>query len=314
VRIDRPAEDDTPRARPDSHAADTSPEARHEPPDRVACAVGYRATVDTAYHDYQAAREWDEAVPALREAWETHEKKWIYPERTEPTVHPEVPGAWRGPGGRYLAPDANAEVTHGCARIREVGETVITPALRRIEAEDPDRHLAGLDHYLKGEDRLKEKVAERLQLRPELSPSQVLSAVPDAVRFTFLYPEASYADGVRADLVRLRTERFELTEPLKNSWTDGQYKGINSRWREPESGQIFELQFHTRASFEAKQLTHPAYERIRNPETSDDERAELEAFQGQACDKIPIPLGAAQIGDYLRKDHDGSRGYLLRDR
>ncbi len=306
MRIDRPAEDDTPRAGPGSRAADPPPAvAGPEAPDRVACAAEYRATVDAAYHEYRAAREWDEAVPALREAWETHEKKWAHPERTGPAVHPDIPGAWRGDGGRYLAPDANAEVTRGCARIREVGETVITPAMHRIEAEDPDRHLAGLDYRLKSEDRLKEKVAERLQLRPELSPSQVLSAVPDAVRFTFEYPEERYADGIGADLTRLRAEGFKLLEPLKNTWMDEQYKGINSRWREPESGQVFELQFHTRASFEAKQLTHLAYERIRNPETSDDERAELEAFQRQVCEKIPIPPGAAQIEDYPREERDG---------
>jgi hypothetical protein len=305
VWIDHPAEGDTPRARPESRPAVPPSAAGHEAPDRVACAVRYRATVDAAYHEYRSAREWDEAVPALREAWENHEKKWTYPERTEPTVHPEVPGAWRGDGGRYLAPDANDEVARGCARIREVGETVITPAMRRIEAEDPDRRLAGLEYRLKGEDRLKEKVAERLQLRPELSPSQVLSAMPDAVRFTFVYPAERYADGVRADLALLRAEGFELADSLKNSWMDEQYKGINSRWHEPESGQLLEVQFHTRASFEAKQLTHPAYERIRNPETSDDERAELEDFQRQVGEKIPIPPGAAEIQGHPREECDG---------
>lgn len=112
----------------------------------MACAVEYRATVEAVYREYRATREWDEAVPALRGAWEKHEKKWTYPERAGPTVHSEVPGAWHGDGGRYLAPDANAEVTRGSARIREVGETIITPAMRRIEAEDPDRHLAGLEY------------------------------------------------------------------------------------------------------------------------------------------------------------------------
>ena len=302
--IDRPAEDDTPRASPESPAADTLSAAEHETPDRVACALKYRETVDAANREYQAAREWDEAVPVLREAWENHEKRWTYPERTGPTVHPEVPGAWRGDGDRYLAPEANAEVAHGCARIREVGETVITPAMRRIEAEDPDRHLSGLEYRLKGEDRLKEKVAGELRAFRDITPSQALSSVPDPVRFTFCYDERGYADGVRTDTERLKSQGFEQIK-LKNSWTSDQYRGINSQWRHPESGVRFEVQFHTRASFEAKQLSHGAYERLRNPQTTRPEIRELEDYQRQVCARVAVPRGATEIENYPPERHDG---------
>jgi hypothetical protein len=305
VRIDRPAEDDTPRATPEGRAGTLPAAAGHEAPDRVAYAAGYRASVDADYREYRAAREWDEAVPALQETWKNHEKKWPSPERTGPTPHPETPGAWRGDGGRYLAPDANAEVTRDCARIREVGETVITPAMHRIEAETPDRHLAGLDRRLKGEDRLKEKVARTFEEQPGLTARQALTGIPDAVRFTFCYAHENYSAGVDADLNRLTARGFEPAKPLKNSWPSDQYKGINTQWREPETGQLFEVQFHTRASFEAKQLTHGAYERIRNPQTSDAEMDELEDFQRQACSKIPIPPGATEIGAPARKERDG---------
>jgi hypothetical protein len=305
MQVDRPAEDDTPRAGPESRAADTPPPAELETQDRVACAIKYRATVDAVLREYQAARAWDEAVPALRESWETHEKKWAYPERAEPALHPEVPGAWRGDGGRYLTSEANAEITRGCERIREVGETVITPAMRRIEAEDPDRHLAGLEYRLKGENRLKEKVADELEARPGLAAAQALSSVPDAVRITFRYNQEHYTSRVRSDLTRLLASGFELAKPLKNSWSSDQYKGINTQWREPQTGQRFEVQFHTRASFEAKQLSHDAYERIRNPQTSELELDELRDFQCQVCGKIPVPLGASEIEDPSRKEHDG---------
>lgn len=304
MRIDRPAEDDTPRARPDSHPTDTPPGPdSHQTPDRVAYAAKYRATVEAVYREYHADREWDEAVPALRQAWETHEKRWPHPERADQSVHAEVPGAWRGAGDRYLAPDANNEVTHGCARIREVGETVITPAMRRIEAEDPGRHLAGLDYRLKGEDRLKEKVAGELRAFRDITPSQALSSVPDPVRFTFCYAESGYADGVRADTERLKSQGFELIR-LKNSWTSDQYRGTNSQWRHPESGVRFEVQFHTRISFEAKQLSHAAYERLRNPQTTRPEARELEAFQSKVCARIPVPRGATEMQDYPPEKRD----------
>jgi hypothetical protein len=302
--IDRPAEDDTPHTRPESRVADRPPVPEHETADQVACAVKYRETVEAVYREHQAARQWDEAVPALRESWQNHEKKWAYPERTRPAVQPDVPGAWRGDGGRYLAPDANAEVTRGFARIREIGETVITPAMRRIEAEDPDRYLIGLDKRIKGEDRLKDKVASELRAFGDITPSQALSRVPDAVRFTFCYYESGYADGVRADIGRLKAQGFEQIN-LKNSWISDQYRGINSKWRHPESGVRFEVQFHTRASFEAKQLSHPAYERLRNPQTTRSEIRELEDFQRQVFARVAVPCGATGIENYLRESRDG---------
>jgi hypothetical protein len=41
-------------------------------------------------------------------------------------------------------------IDQGCARVQEIEEKTVTPAMRRIEAEDPGRHLAGLEHRLKG--------------------------------------------------------------------------------------------------------------------------------------------------------------------
>ena len=91
------------------------------------------------------------------------------------------------------------------------------------------------------------------------SPEEAVSLVPDTIRFTFEYPEARYTQGVWADIGRLEEQGFEQNT-RKNYWSDDQYKGINSQWIESDSGQRFEVQFHTRISFEAKQLTHDAYE------------------------------------------------------
>ena len=86
--------------------------------------------------------------------------------------------------------------------------------------------------------------------------------LPDAIRYTFQYDEARYTQSVQADIARIQEKGFRLNI-IKNSWSSDQYKGINSQWIEPETGQRFELQFHTRISFEAKQITHSAYERLR---------------------------------------------------
>ena len=95
----------------------------------------------------------------------------------------------------------------------------------------------------------------------------------------------------------MKGEGFKL-QKLKNSWSGEEYRGINSQWIEPDTGQRFEVQFHTRISFEAKQLTHTAYERLRTNQADVFEELVLEAFQKKVAADVPLPPGAADIPDY----------------
>jgi hypothetical protein len=187
-------------------------------------------------------------------------------------------------------------IDKGCDRVREVEKTVTTPAMERIEAEDPTRHLVGFEHRLKGTDRLTEKVAKMMDERG-YSAEEAFGRVKDAIRYTFQYRDDSYAKGVRADCQRLKDSGFEPVD-LTNTWEQEQYKGINSRWRVPDSGQMFEVQFHTEASFAGKQETHGAYQKLRSPETPKAEREELQQYQREVTARIPIPRGAVDIPNY----------------
>jgi hypothetical protein len=184
-------------------------------------------------------------------------------------------------------------VEQGCLHIRETEEAVVTPAMRRIEAEDPDRHLVGLEFRLKGKDRIEEKVAHEMQ-KGGLTAEQAFNKVKDAIRYTFQYPDDGYSRIVRADMQRLKAEGFELEE-FRNLWTNEEYKGINSRWRIPGSDRLFEVQFHTRSSFEAKQETHAAYELLRTLPDDHEEVHALRAYEREIAAKVPIPLGAPDV-------------------
>lgn len=188
-------------------------------------------------------------------------------------------------------------IEQGCARVREIEENTISPAMRRIESEDPDRQLVGFEHRLKGEDRLSEKLDRQIESQADLTYEQAFTSVKDAIRYTFQYSDDRYAEGLRSDQERLKSAGFELVE-LRNTWTSDEYKGINSRWREPGSGQLFEVQFHTETSFETKQFTHAAYEKIRNPDTPPIERDELKRVQREATSRVPIPRGSTDIPNY----------------
>jgi hypothetical protein len=161
--------------------------------------------------------------------------------------------------------------------------------------------LAGWEFRRKGEDRLKEKIAGELGITPALRPADAIEKVNDAIRYTFSSDPAAYRDSYWSVKGLLEGLGYTMIYS-KNHWRDDpEYKGINSRWATPE-GQRFELQFHTAESFHAKQeVTHPSYERIRNPRTSDHERGELAALQREVCSCIDVPSGALDIPDYVRK-------------
>jgi hypothetical protein len=181
-------------------------------------------------------------------------------------------------------------------RVRDIERGTVTPAMKRIEAEDPERHLAGLENSLKGKDRLAEKVTFDVQ-KKGVTVDQAVANVKDAIRYTFCYSEDAYAEGVYTDCDRLADTGFELVE-RRNSWDKEQYKGINSRWRVTENSQLFELQFHTQASLDAKEETHWAYEKLRVGVPTPAEQRELEDYQEQVTARVPIPPDAQDIPDY----------------
>jgi hypothetical protein len=303
VAVDRADQGDAPRRPADSPAgapADAAVrpagEARGAGPERQAIARRlHRVLVD---HAYGVARDaWAEAAPHLRAAWENHKDR--YPERLRPAPQATPDGGWVAGPHRRLSPEQNAEASKACTDIADEGRRDILPALKRVEAAEQGRQLAGLKHMLKGEDRLKEKVTERLEAKPGRSVQQALNGISDPVRFTFSYSPQRYADGVRSDIERLKAEGLELIK-LKNLWAEEQYKGINSQWRRPETGLRVEVQFHTPESLEAKEVTHGAYERIRSS-ASPAERQELEAFQRQVNAFLITPEGTEEIKDYSEK-------------
>jgi hypothetical protein len=243
-----------------------------------------------------AADTWNGNVTESRWLWAEYQRRWPPEERRPVDTSNDPPGSWRGDGDRFLKVADNSRVEAACDLIADREQEKITPALRATESQDPDRHLIGFDDRLKGRDRFKDKVSGMMK---ELSFSldEAVRYLPDAIRYTFQYRESRYTQGVWADITRLKDQGFEL-EKVKNTWSGEQYKGINSQWIDPDSGQRFEVQFHTRISFEAKQLTHNAYERLRTKQADAFEELVLEAFQRKVTREVPVPPGAADIPDY----------------
>jgi hypothetical protein len=232
--------------------------------------------------------------------WGEYHRRWPPEERPSADRSTDPPGSWRSDSNRYLDSSTNARIEAECDRIVEREQETISPTMRDIENQDPTRHLIGFEDRRKSRDRIKEKVYDDMDLLGR-SPHEAISVLPDAIRYTFQYDEAHYTRGVLTDVMRIRDQGFRL-EKLKNSWSDDEYKGINSQWIEPGTGQRFELQFHTRISFEAKQITHSSYERLRSHQADAFEEMVLHAFQRKVATVVPIPPGAADIPNYPERE------------
>jgi hypothetical protein len=298
---DAPERADPPQDRPDP-----TPDERDE---QIAEHVRYRLSVEASYQAAEARASWTEAAPALRAEWDAHKQR--YPDREQHPATTLPDGSWQGDGNRRLSPEQNAEAAKCAADLRDEAIQRIGPAMERVEAADPNRRLAGLEHMVKGEDRFKEKIADELSTKPGMRVKDVLDKVADGVRFTLEYPSERYADGVLVDVERLKEEGFQLIK-LKNLWHADQYKGVNSQWHAPETGTRCEMQFHTSESLEAKELTHQAYERIRTamalPEEQRDaaEEQALKEFQHRANALLRTPPGTDAISDFPRtKEQSG---------
>jgi hypothetical protein len=264
---------------------------------RVAVATEKSVTAQRITAEEQAAIDtWNEKVTEFRWLWAEYQRKWPPEERRPVDRSSDPPGSWRGEGDRYLKVADNSRVEALCDLIVERERERISPALLAIESQDPDRNLIGFDDRRKGRDRIKEKVADRMEEKNR-SPDEAVSLIPDTIRFTFRYDQAHYTQGVWADIERLKDQGFELNK-LKNSWSKEEYQGINSQWIDPDTGQRFELQFHTRISFEAKRLTHDAYKELRSGRIDEFEKMVLKAFQRKVSSEVPVPLGATDIPDY----------------
>ena len=230
-------------------------------------------------------RSYRDEVPRFLEMGADLERKWPVRQRAAVDSSVDPPGS------------ADAIV-----RVRDA-EPGVSACAQAIEQENTDKYggwLEGFERRLKGENRLKEKIADKLQVEPSMTAAEALRDIGDAIRYTFCFQPGNYTRGYYDVKERYENRGCEMYFS-KSWWTNSEYKGVNTRWLAPE-GQRFEVQFHTPESFHAKHyVTHTAYERIRDPAASDEERAEFKAFQREVSSWIRVPDGATDIPDYRKE-------------
>ena len=233
-------------------------------------------------------RVYRDVVPRFQEMRAEHEKCW--------------PAAERSAVDRSGRPERYADTADAIVQVREA-EPRVSEDVQAIEKDNKEKYggwLEGFKYRLKEEDRLREKIAAKLDVERGMTVPGALREVGDAIRYTYCFQPESYTKGYYDIKERFESRGHQMYYS-QNHWPDHEYKGINTRWVTPQ-GQRFEVQFHTPESYHSKEyVTHWAYERIRDPATRDEEREQLKTFQREVSSWIRIPDNATNIPDYRKE-------------
>jgi len=186
--------------------------------------------------------------------------------------------------------------------VARTNEESITPRLQQVVQDTPGiERLAGEGNWVKTQGSLDRKLGGRLGETTDANAldrqfTRELDKVNDMVRYTMVAPESEYATATRDAIASMKQEGFVLEGAPKDAWANPTgYRGVNSTWLDPATGQRFEMQFHTPESLAAKEGTHEIYDFAR---VADQQLApQFDAVQNKVFDLVPIPDGTSGKGN-----------------
>jgi hypothetical protein len=179
-------------------------------------------------------------------------------------------------------------------------EKVLTPQLRDISSASGMR-MEGLGFAVKSQDSLERKIGGKLPTEAldagahQRIFARQLNKANDIVRYTMVAPEGGYATATNRAMRAMEDQGF-VKEVVKDNWVGSTgYRGVNTTWFDPATGQRFEMQFHTPESLAAKEVTHPIYDfsRVADPQMA----PRFNELQNKVFDMVPLPEGTTRRGD-----------------
>lgn len=200
-------------------------------------------------------------------------------------------GEWQGSDGLRLSARQNREVILFHADAAHA-ERSITPRLLEV-SHRMGVPMAGLEHRLKTLDSLRRKVATGLVHSGADAPGE-LAELKDSVRYTFTSSDTSFVDDVTAVAGQLEASGFDRVR-WHLSWPDDAYHGLNTAWLDPETGHVFEVQFHTPGSLWMKEQTHGLYEERRTLGLDEERVAALAREEAELYRQVTRPPGIDRL-------------------
>jgi hypothetical protein len=199
---------------------------------------------------------------------------------------------WRGEGGTRLSARDSVTAERFWFTVAS-RERLVTTVIDEI-SQEVGGLLVGTEYRLKAMESFKRKLATQQALTGE-PVERLLARAHDSVRYTVVFGDRRYAEGVVQTSAALDRWGFTPVE-VKNYWQGSpRYRGLNTTWMHARSGTVIEMQFHTGQTYLANTLTHDMYERMRLPDTPLHERERLNDIIASAYARAPRPNGAETL-------------------
>ncbi len=168
-------------------------------------------------------------------------------------------------------------------------EPSITAEVKSVAENNGAKELAGLEDRAKTPSSVLEKKYER-------GKSVEIEDMKDVIRYTEIYDGGDLAEGTNASLSDFESRGYTV-EKVTNTWDNknATYRGINTTLVSPD-GQRFEVQFHTKESFDLKNgELHSLYEERRTLSHDDPRAIELDDKMAELSAKLERPENIDEV-------------------
>lgn len=153
--------------------------------------------------------------------------------------------------------------------------------------------MAGLEFRKKTAESLARKITADSQVE-NISSAEAASKINDALRYTTIFDSDNFTEEYSKMKQKLIAEGYRVVK-VKNTWlTNGPYKGVNTVIE--KDGINFEMQYHTRESFDLKNgPLHELYEKRRMPTTSKTEKYRLDNEMLELSKTLKVPKNIERV-------------------
>ena len=177
-----------------------------------------------------------------------------------------------------------------------MNEKPITKDLVEIAGAEKGTMMYGLDFACKTGSSVADKIARKKEDHPDESDADIVRSMGDLVRYTALTGHDNIPNETNRMIKELNKRGYEIEE-VDNKYLDkgSDYHGVHISAKDPRSGQVFELQVHSKESMAVKEQLHPMYEKSRATDCDPKVKKTLHYRMKNLSAGLPDPKGLIKL-------------------